>query len=55
MLKIGDQMPEFEVVDQDGNKVSSKDLKGKKTIVLFLSEGQYAGLYGGSMQPQGQS
>ena len=35
MLKIGDQMPEFEVVDQDGNKVSSKDLKGKKTIVYF--------------------
>ena len=25
MLKIGDRMPEFEVVDQDGNVVSSKD------------------------------
>ena len=26
-------MPEFEVVDQDGNVVSSKDFIGKKTIV----------------------
>ena len=25
MLKIVDRMPEFEVVDQDGNVVSSKD------------------------------
>ena len=33
MLKIGDKMPEFEVVDQDGNVVSSKDFIGKKTIV----------------------
>ena len=28
-------MPEFEVVDQDGNVVSSKDCIGKKTIVYF--------------------
>ena len=35
MLKIGDKMPEFEVVDQDGNVVSSKDFIGKKTIVYF--------------------
>ena len=33
MLKIGDKMPDFEVVDQDGNKVASADLLGKKTIV----------------------
>ena len=35
MLKIGDKMPEFEVVDQDGNVVSYKDFIGKKTIVYF--------------------
>ena len=35
MLKTGDRMPEFEVMDQDGNKVSSKDLIGKKTIIYF--------------------
>ena len=28
-------MPEFEVVDQDGNVVNSKDFIGKKTIVYF--------------------
>ena len=28
-------MPEFEVVDQDGNVVSTKDFIGKKTIVYF--------------------
>ena len=33
MLNIGDRMPDFEVVDQDGNKVSSKDLAGKRTII----------------------
>jgi peroxiredoxin Q/BCP len=35
MLKIGDRMPDFEVVDQDGKAVSSKDLIGKKTIIYF--------------------
>ena len=35
MLKPGDKMPSFEVVDQDGNKVASRDLIGKKTIIYF--------------------
>ena len=57
MLKIGDKMPSFEVVDQDGNAVKSEDFigKGRKTIVyfypkedhrLFLSQGQHVRLHG---------
>ena len=29
MLKIGDRMPYFEVVDQDGNKFNSGQLLGR--------------------------
>ena len=43
MLKIGDRMPEFEVVDQDGVKVSSKDLVGKKTVVYFYPKDNTSG------------
>lgn len=35
MLKVGDRMPDFEVQDQNGGTVSSKDLLGRKTIVYF--------------------
>lgn len=35
MLKPGDKMPSFEVVDQDGNKITSSEFKGKKTIIYF--------------------
>ncbi len=43
MLKIGDRMPDFEVVDQDGKKVSSKDLIGKKTVVYFYPKDNTSG------------
>ena len=33
MLKIGDKMPSFEVVDQDGKTVKSEVFIGKKTII----------------------
>ena len=35
MLQIGDKMPQFQVMDQNGNVVDSKDLLGKKTIIYF--------------------
>lgn len=43
MLKPGDRMPEFEVVDQDGNKVASKDLIGKRTVVYFYPKDNTGG------------
>ena len=43
MLKIGDRMPDFEVVDQDGKAVSSKDLIGKKTIIYFYPKDNTSG------------
>lgn len=43
MLKIGDRMPEFEVKDQDGNIVSSRQLLGKKTIIYFYPKDNTSG------------
>ena len=45
MLKIGDMMPQFEVVDQDGVVVRSDDFigKGKKTIVYFFPKDNTSG------------
>ncbi len=43
MLKIGDKMPQFEVMDQNGNMVSSKDFIGKKTIIYFYPKDNTSG------------
>ncbi len=45
MLKIGDKMPSFQVIDQDGNPVSSEEFigKGKKTIIYFYPKDNTSG------------
>ena len=45
MLKIGDKMPPFEVVDQDGQVVRSEDFigKGRKTIIYFYPKDNTSG------------
>ena len=43
MLKIGDRIPEFEVVDQDGNIIDSKNLIGRKTIIYFYPKDNTSG------------
>ena len=45
MLKIGDKMPSFEVLDQDGNAVRSEDFigKGSKTIIYFYPKDNTSG------------
>ena len=34
--KVGNMAPAFSLQDQDGNKVSLKDFKGKKNVVLYF-------------------
>ena len=45
MLQIGDRMPSFDVLDQDGNTVKSEDFigKGKKTIIYFYPKDNTSG------------
>jgi len=45
MLKVGDKMPRFEVMDQDGKVVRSEDFigKGRKTIVYFYPKDHTSG------------
>lgn len=43
MLAIGSPMPHFEVVDQNGNIVSSEQLLGRKTIIYFYPKDNTSG------------
>ncbi len=35
MLQVGDMMPAFSVVDEQGRVVTDKDMAGKKTVIYF--------------------
>ena len=45
MLKIGDKMPSFSVMDQDGNMVNSAEFigNGRKTIIYFYPKDNTSG------------
>ena len=43
MLKIGDKMPRFEVVNQSGEVVTSEQLLGRKTIIYFYPKDNTSG------------
>lgn len=38
MLKVGDKLPEFEGLNQDGETVTSSQLIGKKLVVFFYPQ-----------------
>lgn len=42
-LKIGDNLPAFEVADQDGNSIKHTNYKGKKLIVFFYPKASTPG------------
>ena len=42
-LKIGDKVPNFTALDQDGNSISLSDYKGKQLIVFFYPKASTPG------------
>ncbi|MBS7332325.1 MAG: thioredoxin-dependent thiol peroxidase [Weeksellaceae bacterium] len=43
MLKVGDKVPEFEGVDQNGKTILSSNYKGKKLVVFFYPKASTPG------------
>ncbi|MBH1958706.1 MAG: thioredoxin-dependent thiol peroxidase [Flavobacteriia bacterium] len=43
MLKVGDKLPEFESVNQDGEVVKCGDFLGKKLVVFFYPKANTSG------------
>ncbi len=42
-LEGGDKAPDFTAEDQDGNKISLKDYKGKKLVLFFYPKASTPG------------
>ena len=42
-LKVGDKAPDFTSKDQDGNKISLSDYKGKKLVLFFYPKASTPG------------
>ncbi|WP_010517165.1 thioredoxin-dependent thiol peroxidase [Croceivirga radicis] len=42
-LKVGDKVPDFSAVDQDGNTVNLSDYEGKKLVVFFYPKASTPG------------
>lgn len=43
MIKLGEKAPEFEGLDQEGNKISSSDYAGKKYVLFFYPKASTPG------------
>lgn len=43
MLKIGDKLPDFEAINQDGKTIKSSNLIGKKLVVFFYPKASTPG------------
>lgn len=43
MLKVGDKIPAFSVVDQDGKIITDKDLLGRKIVLYFYPKDNTSG------------
>lgn len=43
MLKVGDKVPDFKGIDQEGNDISYQDYAGKKLVVFFYPKANTPG------------
>lgn len=43
MLKVGDSLPQFEGINQNGKTIKSEELKGKKLIIFFYPKASTPG------------